>query len=397
MVTAFIFGISCERDSLIGDLQSAEEQIQTAIEDSLFAGAVLLVGNSDEILYTGSFGFAHRYNSDLSEVEHPEPMSEDYLFDLASLSKVLATTYGIMILHSQGQIQTDDRASKYIPQFDTPEKSEITIEHLLRHISGLRPWFPTYYVASTAEERLEFIADESLIESIGQQRNYSDLGFMVLADIIKDVSGKTLDQFLADELYKPLDLSYTGFNPDQNSNQRLVSTSHGNPFEKKMVHDDDFGYHIDIDPHSWDDWRIYTLRGEVNDGNAFHTHDGIAGHAGLFSTASEIYTLLSLMLNGGSYQDTRIFSEATISHFLSEDDFGHGMGWMKTESSLHAKDLPEGSFGHTGFTGTNIIVSPSTDKIMVFLTNRQHVGVDEEGNYPNLRTIRETLSSILLQ
>lgn len=397
MITAFLFGISCERDSLIDDLREAEEHIQTAIEDSLFAGAVLLVGNSEEILYTGAFGDAHRYNYDLTESEHREQMSEDHIFDLASLSKVLATTYAFKVLHSQGKINTADAVSKYVEQFDTPEKSSITIEHLLRHSSGLRQWFPTYYVASNSEERLEFIAAEPLIDDVGVERNYSDLGFMVLADIVKDVTDKTIDQFLADEIFSPLDLSSTGFNPDQNSNQRLVSTSHGNPFEMKMVHDDEFGYHIDIDPDSWDDWRTFTLRGEVNDGNAFHTHSGIAGHAGLFSTASEIYTLLSLMLNDGSYQDTQIFSEETISHFLSQDDFGHGMGWMKTESSLHAKDLPEGSFGHTGFTGTNIIVSPSTDKIMVLLTNRQHIGVDEEGYYLNLRSIRETLSSILLQ
>ena len=394
ILIGLIFFISCEPDSFREKEKEAEDLISTALNDSIFAGAVILVGSSDEILYSRAFGYAHLYNEDLSEVETPIIMTEDHLFDLASLTKVLATTYGLMVLHSRGEISTDDFVSKYLPEFDSDEKKSITIEHLLRHTSGILPWYPSYYVATTPEERLQFTANELLINTPGEDRLYSDFGFMVLGDIIENVSGQTLDQFLITEVYDPLGLNSTFFNPDSELHNQIVSTSHGNPFEKKMVYDDNFGFEIDIDPTLWNDWRTYTLNGEVNDGNAFYTHQGIAGHAGLFSTASEIYVLLSVLLKDGKFNEKEIINPATINHFLDEDSFGHGMGWMKTDGSLHSNNLPENSFGHTGFTGTNIVISPETDRILIFLTNRQHMGVDSSGNYPNLRPVREELSKI---
>ena len=386
--------ISCEfEDSLQQQRENSDELISTALDDSMFAGAVLLVGSSSEILVRESFGYADRYDADLNEIEQPVRMTTEHRFDVASLTKVLATTYGLMLLDSRGEIDPDEPIHSYIPGFEDGEKAQITIRHLLTHTSGLMQWFPSYYVAENPEERQAFTASGDLVGSVGAERRYSDYGFMLLGDIIEQAAEQSLNQYLEDEIYGPMGLHQTEFNPDPES-EDIVATSHGNPFEKKMVYDDDFGYTIDIDPTIWDGWRNYTLKGEVNDGNAFHTHDGVAGHAGLFSTADEVYRLLAVLLNGGFHGDLQLFSEETVYRFLEKDEHGHGLGWMMTESSLHGKNLPEDSFGHTGFTGTNIVVSPQSDRIMILLTNRQHHGVDEGGNYPDLRNLREELSSI---
>jgi serine-type D-Ala-D-Ala carboxypeptidase len=388
--------ISCEVEPpLEQQYLQADERIEADLKDSLFVGAVLLVGNSDEILHHSAFGYADRYNFHGEVIDNPEEMTTDHLFDLASLTKVLATTFGLMILHDQNLFDVEDPVSLYLPEFDTPDKRSITISQLLRHTSGLMQWFPSYYVAETPEDRLQFTANEPMLGSPGETRRYSDYGFMVLGDLIERVSGQPLDLFLEESIFGPMGLSSTVFNPDVTRYPKISATSHGNPFEKKMVYDDDFGYTVDVDPESWSGWREYTLRGEVNDGNAFYTQRGVAGHAGLFSTAEEVYKLLNVMLNAGKFQDLELFSRNTMDLFLTEDSHGHGLGWMMTPGSLHARNLPEGSFGHTGFTGTNIVVSPENNRIMIFLTNRQHVGVDEEGNYPNLRKIREDLSEII--
>jgi len=388
--------ISCEREPTLEiKFQQADELIEVGL-DSLFAGAVLLVGNQEEILHQQAFGYANRFNERGEVIENPEQMTTEHLFDLASVTKILATTYGLMILQDQGALDVNDPVHKYLPEFETDDKKEITIEYLLRHRSGLMQWFPSYYVADSPEERLAFTVSGPLMSAPGMRRYYSDYGFMVLGDVIEKVTGEPLNEFLAETIYRPMGLTSMVFNPDTTIFSKIAATSHGNPFEKRMVYDDEFGYTVDVDPQSWNGWREYTLRGEVNDGNAFHTQKGVAGHAGLFSTAEEVYKLLRVMLNDGRFEDGRLFGTETIKLFLQKDEFGHGLGWMMTNTSLHATQLPESSFGHTGFTGTNVVVNPENGHIMVFLTNRQQLGVDEEGHYPNLRQIRENLSGGVL-
>jgi CubicO group peptidase (beta-lactamase class C family) len=399
--TLFIFTIlmtSCSQSDHADDaFQRADMQITDAMNDSLFTGAVLLVGSSDSILHEQAFGFATLYDSTLSTTPEPEMMTTEHLFDLASLTKVLATTYGLMVLHSDNAFEISDPVSVYIPGFRTSDKEQITIEQLLRHTSGLIPWFPSYYVAENTDERLKWIAEYPLSNLPGENRSYSDFGFMILGDLIEALSDRQLDQFLMSEVYRPMELSSTLFNPDSTRFQDIVSTSHGNPFEKKMVHDDNFGYTIDVDPDSWNTWRTYTLRGEVNDGNAWYTHGGVAGHAGLFSTASEIATLLQVLLNNGQWNGKQMIDPETIELFLSPDSNGQALGWLMNESWIHGQNVPENSYGHTGFTGTNLVVSPDTDRLYILLTNRQHAGPDMDGNYPNLRPLREKLSEMLLK
>jgi serine-type D-Ala-D-Ala carboxypeptidase len=390
-----IISCSAEIEEKAVDFREADQLLQEALRDDLFTGAVLLIAEGDELLHHEAYGFATLYNEDLRVVEHPDSMTTGHLFDLASLTKIFATTYGVMALHSDGKINIEESIAEYLPEFDKGQYREITVRHLLSHSSGMMAWFPTYYVASNKEERQKFIAERELLSAPGKRRRYSDLGFMILADIIEEVSGMGLEEYLEERIYSKLELQNTGFNPQKNNFSKIVSTSHGNPFERKMVYDPDFGYRIDIDPVSWNQWRNYTFQGEVNDGNAYYTHSGIAGHAGLFSTAGELYTLLRLVMNRGEYQEELIISPETIDLFTAEDKFGNGLGWAMDAAVLNAKELPQGALGHTGFTGTNFIMSPNDKTLYILLTNRQHIGVDTNGYYPNLRELRENLSEIV--
>ncbi|MEX0904225.1 MAG: serine hydrolase [Balneolaceae bacterium] len=374
----------------------ADNLVETALNDSLFAGAVLLVGSSEEILHQQAFGYADLIDSEMNRISNPEVMTTNHVFDLASLTKVLATTYAVMILHDRGELHVDDPVYHYLPSFGVTDKQAITLRHLLTHTSGLMQWFPTFYVAENAKERLDFISSRALNWPVGEQRRYSDLGFMVLADIVEKVSGQSLDQFLNANLYHPLGLKSTLFNPGSDY-PYVVSTSHGNPFEKRMVADDDFGYTIDIDADSWTAWRNYTLKGEVNDGNACYTHQGVAGHAGLFSTAADVYRLLSVLINDGRYNGNQFITRDTIDIFLTKDSNNQGLGWSMDGGFVQAENLSDGSFGHTGFTGTHVVVSPDNDLILILFTNRQHFGVNEGGYYPDLRTLRTRLAALFFQ
>lgn len=369
-----------------------DEIIEDGLRDSYFTGAVLIIGNDREILVEKSYGFAELYDENLRVVDSPDSMTVGHVFDLASLTKIFATTFGVMKLHSDGMIELDTSVAEYIPEFDRESHSEITIRHLLTHSSGLIQWYPTFYEVNEPSGFIPWVVNQPLISEPGSSRNYSDLGFMVLAQVIENITGMPFEDYLNDQLYTEAGLKKTGFNPDL-SEINVVATSHGNPFEKKMVYDDNFGYRIEVDPESWDSWRDYTLMGEVNDGNAYYTFKGIAGHAGLFSTGSEVAQLLQIILNGGETNGNKIFSEETIREFTRKDSFENGLGWAMDERILNAESLPEGSLGHTGFTGANFVVSPKDNLFYIFLTNRQHVGVNDQGSYPDLREIRTQLAS----
>jgi serine-type D-Ala-D-Ala carboxypeptidase len=389
--------ISCSADEQ--EDRTAFPEIDTIIEEALrssqFTGAVLLIASPDEILHHKAYGYATLYDENLKVVAEPDSLTTRHLFDIASLTKIFATTYGLMALHSDGEIELDDSVSIYFPEFEKPGYRDITIRQLLSHSSGLMQWYPTYYAANNAEERRMFTANQPLHGEPGKNRRYSDLGFMLLGDIIEQISGMTLAEYLDQRIYSRIGINSTQFTPDNTIFRPIVSTSHGNPFEKRMVYDPEFGYNVNVDPDSWSGWREYTLKGEVNDGNAHYSHAGTAGHAGLFSTAEDLYSLLKLVMNRGEHEGNLIFKPETIDLFTAEDQFGHGLGWAMQAATLNAKELPAGSIGHTGFTGTNFIVSPADELLYILLTNRQHVGVDSEGQYPSLRTIRENIATQL--
>lgn len=359
-------------------------------------GAVLQIKRGDSLLHRAAYGDAQKYDYNLRPLDNPEPMTLDHLFDLASLTKVTGTTFGIMLLVDRGEVRLDDPVHKYLPEFKKGDKSKVTVRHLLTHTAGLAQWVPTYYHAENPEERYRYIANLPLKWDVGEGRHYSDLGFILLGEIIDQVSGQTLDGFLEQHLFQPLNLRRTTFNPLDKGFEKIAATSHGNPFERQMVYDDDFGYTVDVDPESWDGWRKYTLRGEVNDGNAWYAGRGIAGHAGLFSTVADLQVLVDLLTNRGRFGETRLISAAVVDTFLAEDRYGNALGWAMDPGFISAEGAPEGTFGHPGFTGTSIVVVPQQDLSVILLTNRQNAGRQENGYYYNLGPLRQAILDEIL-
>lgn len=377
-------------------LPAIDTLIQRAIEADNIPGAVIQIKMGDSILHRAAYGFAQKYSYEMERLAEPEPMTTDHLFDLASLTKVCATTFGVMLLVDEGKIALEDPIYKYLPEFQKGAKSKITIRQLLTHTSGLPQWLPTYYYASSQEERYQYLIQVPLKWPVGQARHYSDLGFMLLGDIIERVSGEELNKYLQKELYRPLRLKHTTFNPLDSGFEHIAATSHGNPFEKRMVYDDSFGYTVDVNPESWDGWRTYTVRGEVSDGNAWYANGGIAGHAGLFSTIADLQVLVDLLINRGMFEGRQYLSSATIDTFLTTDQYGNGLGWAMDKEFIAAGGSPEGTFGHTGFTGTNIVVVPKDKLSIIFLTNRQNTGLKDNGYYVNLDSLRQQVVNISL-
>jgi CubicO group peptidase (beta-lactamase class C family) len=307
----------------------------------------------------------------------------------------MAMTLAVMDLVGRGHLDLDAPVHRYLADFRGGGKERITLRHLLTHRSGLAQWLPVYYHASDAEAAYAYIRDVPLEWGIGEDRHYSDLGFMLLGRVVEQVSGEPLDVYLDTRFYGPLGLEATGFRPSRTAGpevaRRFAATSHGNPYERRMVHDSTFGYRIEGDPNAWNGWRRYTLVGEVNDGNAYHAFGGVAGHAGLFSTARELGVLLQLILDRGSHDGRRYLAAEVVDEFLQPAGEGQALGWRIPEYA------PKGSFSHTGFTGTFVLGVPERRLGIVLLTSRQNVGVDERGYYPDIRPLRRAVARALLE
>ncbi len=385
-------------------LARADAAVSEWVADGRIPGAVLVVTRGDEIVHERAFGAARQYaygtgqypggDSGLDHLDAPVPMTVDTRFDMASVTKVMATTMAVMMLHDRGELDLDAPVSSYLPSFTGGDRDQITPRHLLTHRSGLPQWVPVYYHANDADEALAYLSSLPPAWPVGAERHYSDLGFMLLGRIVEEVSGTRLDVFLERELYGPLGLSHTGFRPAptaaaERNAPALASTSHGNPFERRMVHDPDFGYRIDGDPDAWDGWRRRTLSGEVNDGNAWHAFGGVAGHAGLFSSGPDLAVLLRLLLDGGEAAGKRFISAGTVASFLASTGDAQALGWQLPPYA------PAGSFGHTGFTGTFVLGVPELDLGIVLLTNRQNVGVDDATQYPDVGPLQRAVTAAL--
>jgi CubicO group peptidase (beta-lactamase class C family) len=222
---------------------------------------------------------------------------------------------------------------------------------------------------------------------VGEGYHYSDLSFMLLGYIAEKVSGQALDQFLAQSLYQPLGLRHTTFLPRRHGFTDFAVTESGNGYERHMVYGPDFGYGYPGDPKSWDGWRTYVLNGEVDDGNAWYANGGVAGHAGLFSTAADLGVLLDMLLEHGAVHGKQIIRAATVDLFLKPD--AH-LGWRQPEG------LPPGSFAHTGFTGTYVLGVPEAKLAVVLLTNRQNMGPDAKGYFPDIGPLQDAAVRPLL-
>jgi CubicO group peptidase (beta-lactamase class C family) len=367
--------------------------IEAAIRSDLIPGAVVQIQKAGRIVYSKAYGLSQKYDIDHRPLQPAPAMDTATLFDLASLTKVVGTTTSLMLLADRGLIHIDDPVSKYLPGFDTGEKKKITIRHLLTHTAGLYEWYPLFYRSAFHESTIQVIESLPLKFPVGKQRKYSDLGFMLLGAIIEKVSHLSLDRFDEQNVFGPLGMSHTTYNPLRHGRTtNIAATSLGNPYEYRMVHDSSLGFAIPgLDPQSWDGWRHYVVKGEVNDGNAWYANEGMAGHAGLFSTVGDLQRLVNMLLNGGMVGEKRFISAEVIRSFLTPDNFRNGLGWMMDPSNAFMKNAPTGSFGHTGFTGTSIAVVPEYHVSVIILINRQNVGLQPSGTYYNPNPIREAI------
>jgi CubicO group peptidase (beta-lactamase class C family) len=272
---------------------------------------------------------------------------ERTIYDLASLTKVVGTTTAVMILFDEGKIRLDDRVVQYIPEFTGGSKDAVTIRMLLEHRSGLPAGRDLWRISSTPEEARAAVISTPLFAAPGRFVEYSDLGADMLGFVVEVVSGQKLDQFLEARVFAPLGMTDTRFRPDGSLRGRIAPTELNPP-------------------------RGYPLRGEVHDENAYAL-GGVAGHAGLFSTASDLAVFAQMMLNGGSYNGSRIVADSTVKIFTRRAAATRALGWDTCGGTGSCGEyLSHSAYGHTGFTGTSLWIDPEREMFVVLLTNRVH-------------------------
>jgi CubicO group peptidase (beta-lactamase class C family) len=369
-------------------IATADSLVAAAI-GKLTPGAVLLVSKDGRIVHDTAFGYAQLFDYEGRRLASPPLMTTGTMFDLASVTKVMGTTMGVMRLVDQGRIDVDAPVHRYLPDFRDVHKDSITVRHLLSHSAGLVQWQPLYYHASDERDAYRVIRDMPLQWGVGEGRHYSDFSFMLLGYIVEHVSGQRLDVFLDSAIYRPLGLDSTTFVPRQHGFTKFAATEQGNVYERHMVYDSTFGYRYLGVPTAWNGWRHYVLNGEVDDGNSYYAHGGIAGHAGLFSTAGQLRVLLDMLVSAGA-TTPRILDADVIHRFLARDRYDNYLGWMRSPS------LPEGSFYHTGFTGTYVLGVPKYGLSVILLTNRQNMGTDAKGYFPNVAPLQDAVAKALV-
>jgi CubicO group peptidase (beta-lactamase class C family) len=280
-------------------------------------------------------------------------------FDLASLTKVIVTTTLIAIALEKRVITLDEKVSRYLSDWKESEKADLDLEDLLRHESGLEEWRPFYISCKTPKEALAKISSTPLKYPKKSEFHYSDLNFMVLGEVVAKIYGADLATLFDHEIAKPLQLSDTSFATPRDS-ENVVATSDGDAIEREMVRSK-VPYPVEEEVENFQGWRTHLLSGEVNDGNSFHLFSGIAGHAGLFSSLSDLTTYLEAIFEG-------FLSSETLQLFATPRNHGEqGIGFRRyplTSSSY--------AIGHTGFTGTGIACDFEAKRGLVYLTNRLH-------------------------
>jgi len=322
--------------------------LNEAVAAHAFPGAVVAVGRHDTVLYLQAFG-----NLDY---EHHQPVTTRTVYDIASLTKVVGLTTAMMQLVEQGRVELDAPAVRYVPAF---HDSTITVRHLLTHSSGLpafKQWWPRVH---SRADMLTLVNNEPLEQPPGTKMVYSDIGAMVMMEIVENVTGQRLDRYLKSHLFDPLGMPDTRYLPPRSWLTRIAPTELDSTYRHTMV------------------------RGVVHDENAY-SMGGISGHAGLFSTAPDLAKFAQFLLRGGTREPgagsrtsgARLLDSATIAMFTRVQDASfssRALGWdTPSGTSSAGSHFSPQSFGHTGFTGTSIWMDPTQDLFVILLTNRVH-------------------------
>lgn len=329
------FGASAALDAVIED----------AIRADQIPGAVVLIAHKGQIIYEKAYGAR-------ALVPRREPMTLDTIFDAASLTKVIATTPGIMKLVETGKLRLGDRVTTYLPEFQGG-KSEITVRQLLTHFSGLRPILELAPSESGYDVAIHKALIEQPVAGPGARFAYSDINFILLGEIVHRLSGKPLPDYVREQVFEPLGMTDTMFQPPAKLYARIAPT--------------------ELMPGTAE-----PLRGVVHDPRS-RLMGGIAGHAGLFTTAADLSKFAEMMLGMGERHGVRVFSPLTVRRFTTpqspaDQPVLRGLGWdIDSPYSSPRGDLyPVGSYGHTGFTGTSLWIDPSTGSYVILLANSVH-------------------------
>jgi CubicO group peptidase (beta-lactamase class C family) len=343
-------------------LAAMDAAIESAIASNKCPGGVLWLEH-DGAVYEKAYG-------ERSLVPNREPMTEDTIFDMASLTKVEATTPAVMLLIQRGQVKLDAPVCTYVPKFTGGGKELVTVRELLTHTSGLPPDIETTNNWHGWKTGIKMACAVKLDAPPGTLYKYSDINFIMLGEIVRRVSKMPLNKFVQKEIYGLLKMTDTGFLPPKSKLPRIAPTEvvNGKP------------------------WH-----GIVHDPTARHM-GGVAGHAGLFSTASDLARYARMMLNMGTLDGVQIFKPETVKLMTSPQcppgvDVLHGLGWDidSPYAGPRGSVFPIGSYGHTGWTGTSLWIDPYSKTFVIFLSNRNHP--TEAGNVIGLRRKLGTLAA----
>ncbi len=343
--------------------------VRTGIAEGASPGAAVAVGRYGRLVHLRGYG-----TLDYAPVS--PPVDSATMYDLASLTKVVATTTVAMILEEQGKLDIERPVHLYLPEFDAPDKAPITVEMLLTHSGGLEAGAPLYLTYRGRAEYLAQINARPLKSVPGTATVYSDWDMVLLQAVIERITGVPLDQFAAEKVFRPLGMSNTQFNPDT-TNATLR-------------------HHIA--PTAIDTSRGGLLQGTTHDGNAWAL-GGVSGHAGLFSSARDLAIFSQFMLDAGSYDGVRILAPATIARWTNRQSFlsSRALGWdTPSASSSAGRYFGARSFGHTGFTGTSLWIDPERGLFVVLLTNRVNSHGTSSRHVQLRRDVADAIQSSIL-
>lgn len=324
----------------VQDPAALDSAVRVGITEGVYPGAVAIVGTSDRILLARGYG--HYTWNPASRV--PDPDST--LFDVASLTKVVATTTAIMLLADRGQLALQTPVQRYLPGFVGEGKEQVTVRLLLEHRSGLRAGLRLDTLARNAAEARALVLAEPLRFPPATRVVYSDLNAMLLGWIVESVTGESLDVFVAREVFGPLHMTSSGFRPPRSRAVNVMPVGL---------------------------WRGHAIAGEVHDQNAARL-DGVAGHAGLYVTGSDLGRFAQFMLQRGTLSDGEVLVRAgVVDAFTRRGPGNRALGWEARDTTAtdnSGRYMSAATFGHTGFTGTSLWIDPERDLFVVLLTNR---------------------------
>ncbi|NNJ06445.1 serine hydrolase [Streptomyces sp. PKU-MA01144] len=346
-------------DRLVAD---AETFLSPSPRRPWYAGAVLLAGRGDTVALHHPIGKAVRYSaydeSTDTGVEFPPerqiPMTEDTVFDLASVSKLFTSVLAVRQIE-RGTLELEEKAASYLPEFGAAGKQDVTVRQLLTHTSGLRSWIPLYK-EPTHQDRLRRLWNEAPVSPPGTQYRYSDLNLITLQLVLEKITGRGLDTLLREDVTAPLGMDRTRFNPPASWRPGIAATEDAR--------------------QPWSGLDRGLVWGEVHDENA-HAFGGVAGHAGVFSRAWDLAVLARTLLNGGAYGRARILTPESVELLFTDFNTAfpgdeHGLGFELYQHWYMGAMATPRTAGHTGFTGTSLVLDPSTDSFLIVLGNSVH-------------------------